>query len=53
MKNTFNFDLRAMVQPKNASDIAAMLKEALAEMKSVNAQLAAVHAACREQGAMV
>lgn len=30
------FDLSAMIQPKNDRDIAAMLDEALAELRSIN-----------------
>ena len=33
------FDLYAMVHPKNSRDINALLQEALAEIRSVNAQL--------------
>lgn len=34
--NDLNFDLSAMIQPKNYRDIAAMLDEALAELRSIN-----------------
>jgi hypothetical protein len=31
-----NFDLTAMIQPKNSSDIAAMLREAVDELRSIS-----------------
>jgi hypothetical protein len=35
----FNFDPFAMIHPKNDRDIAAILDEALAELRSINANL--------------
>lgn len=37
--NDLKFDLYAMVHPKNDRDIRAMLREALAEIRSVNETL--------------
>lgn len=34
--NELKFDLSAMIQPKNDRDIAAMLREALAELRLIN-----------------
>ncbi len=40
--NELKFDLSAMIQPKNDRDAAAMLDEALAELRSINQHLEAL-----------
>lgn len=42
MKDLSYFDPFAMIHPKNDRDIAAMLDEALAELKSINAHIGAL-----------
>jgi hypothetical protein len=37
-----NFDLYAMVNPKNSRDQAAMLNEAISELQNINARLDAL-----------
>jgi len=37
-----NFDLYAMVNPKNSRDQAAMLKEAISELENINSRLDAL-----------
>lgn len=46
MKHTMNFDLQALIYPHNLGDVAAMLKEAIAELQNVNAHLDQIYSQC-------